>query len=466
MTWTDDVIVALEELGGVAKLSEIYSQIELTTNRNLGPSWQAIVRRTLEESSSDTQSYRGKEDLFYSVDGVGKGNWGLRERKGLDELFSIISDGWHEYLKLKKVDSTNILDRIPTKIVPAILSNLKEIQDRGETYVVKGSGGKGNITEGPHIEIMNGRITTSPQSGYYVVYLFSADMERLYLSLAFGVTAFKEQFGEGVAHRDAMQSSAREARKPINIPENFPAKLMGKLDLIDGPGTVVYDYQFSNIAAIEYDLNDLPDDTALIEDLSSMLDLYEDVLYHHGISLDHDMQSSPKVAPKEMAEPVVTEFKLRKRRKSASKSPSKSGSPRRRLSKAAQETGLKGEKIVLEMEKRRLREVGREDLAEKVKHLAAIGKTPGYDIESRTDDGRPRRIEVKSGVGSISVIDLTRNEKRKAEEYGEQYVIAIVERVNTKPAVQFIVNPAGKSWWGENNPTPLIWQVDLRESID
>ena len=110
--------------------------------------------------------------------------------------------------------------------------------------------------------------------------------------------------------------------------------------------------------------------------------------------------------------------------------------------------------------------MGREDLAEKVEHLAAIGKTPGYDIESRTEDDRPRRIEVKSGVGSISVIDMTRNEKRKAEEYGEQYVIAIVERVNTKPTVQFIVNPAGKPWWGENNPTPLIWQVDLRESID
>ena len=263
-----------------------------------------------------------------------------------------------------------------------------------------------------------------------------------------------------------MQRSAREARKPINIPESFPAKLMGKLDLIEGSRTVVYDYQFSNIAAIEYDLNDLPDDAVLIDNLSSMLDLYEDVLYHHGISLDHDMQSSPKVAPKETTEPVVTEFKLRKRRKSASKSPSKSDSPRRRLSKAAQETGLKGEKLVLEMEKRRLREVGREDLAEKVQHLAAIGKFPCYDIESRTDKDRPRRIEVKSGVGSISVIDLTRNEKRKAEEYGEEYVIAIVERVNTKPTVQFIVNPAGKPWWGENNPTPLIWQVDLRESID
>jgi hypothetical protein len=76
----------------------------------------------------------------------------------------------------------------------------------------------------------------------------------------------------------------------------------------------------------------------------------------------------------------------------------------------------------------------------------------------------PRRIEVKSGVGSKSVFELTRNEKTKAEQYGEEYVIAIVERLYRKPTVEFILNPAGKSWWGKNNPSPLVWEVDLRES--
>ena len=73
---------------------------------------------------------------------------------------------------------------------------------------------------------------------------------------------------------------------------------------------------------------------------------------------------------------------------------------------------------------------------------------------------------MKSGVGSKSVFELTRNEKSKAEELGEQYVIAIVERIYRKPTVEFIVNPAGKSWWGENNPSPMVWEVDLRESVE
>ena len=373
---------------------------------------------------------------------------------GLRELFLKISNGWHTYLPMKKVNA-NPLDEIPKTIVPELIRDLDQVKNRSEKYLVKGSGGKGNITPGPHVEIMNGRITTSPQSGYYVVYLFSADMERLYLSLAFGVTAFKEQFGESKAHHQAMQRSAVKSLERINL---HPEMKTGVLDLISGPGTVVYDYQYSNIAAIEYDLRDLPDDPSLIEDLDSMLDLYEDVLFHHGVSLDQDMQT--EIMPQKKTEVKVVEFALRKRKKGISKP---GVSRKRRLSKSAQKTGNDGEKLVLEIEKDRLRKEGRDDLAEKVEHLAAVGKTPGYDIESFGPDGSRRRIEVKSGIGTKSVFELTRNEKNMAEKYGEEYVIAIVERIYRKPTVEFVVNPAGESWWNENNPSPLIWEVDLRD---
>jgi hypothetical protein len=39
----------------------------------------AIVRRELEYNSSDSESYQGRHDLFYSVKGIGEGVWGLRE---------------------------------------------------------------------------------------------------------------------------------------------------------------------------------------------------------------------------------------------------------------------------------------------------------------------------------------------------------------------------------------------------
>jgi hypothetical protein len=75
-TWKDEVRNALEALGGEAHLSEIYDHIEDTTSRKLAETWRATVRRTLQRYSSDTETFRGDEDLFCRLD---RGYWGLRE---------------------------------------------------------------------------------------------------------------------------------------------------------------------------------------------------------------------------------------------------------------------------------------------------------------------------------------------------------------------------------------------------
>ena len=387
----------------------------------------------------------------------------MQLKDSLREMFAEIANGWKIYVPLKKVNE-NPLDDIPKTHIPNYLKALDLTNTANIEYVIKGSGGKGYITPGPHVEIMNPRITKSPQSGYYVVYLFSADMERLYLSLAFGVTAFKEQFGESRAHHEAMQKSAAKTLQGIDLPDGASA---GVLNLIERSGTVVYDYQFSSIAAIEYDLRDIPTDQTLIDDLGKMLDLYQNVLRKHGTLLDLDMQSEiqSEIAAEDNSQLKVIEFVPRVRRKiSGTRSKVKSSGTRRRLSKSAQEIGLHGELKILEHEKNELINAGRPDLAEKVSHLAAKGETPGYDIRSYNDDGSIRRIEVKSSTGKISVVDLTRNEKNAAEKFGSEYVLAIVQFVyqESKRSVEFIVNPVAKKWWNESNPSPLIWEVDLR----
>lgn len=78
--WIDEVREVYEELGGVAHYSDVYrriierAQIDLSKNNN----WQAAVRRTVEQYSSDSEAYSGGEDHFYSVEGKGRGIWGLR----------------------------------------------------------------------------------------------------------------------------------------------------------------------------------------------------------------------------------------------------------------------------------------------------------------------------------------------------------------------------------------------------
>jgi hypothetical protein len=62
-----------------------------------------------------------------------------------------------------------------------------------------------------------------------------------------------------------------------------------------------------------------------------------------------------------------------------------------------------GEKLVVEHERRILKQAGRLDLASKVRHIAEEeGDGAGYDVLSYFPDGRHRYIEVKTTKGSIS----------------------------------------------------------------
>lgn len=81
-TWLEDVIAALRALGGTAKYADLYAQIESTRVSELPPAWQEIVRRTIQNHSSNSAAFarNGKSrDLFFAVEGIGKGIWGLRD---------------------------------------------------------------------------------------------------------------------------------------------------------------------------------------------------------------------------------------------------------------------------------------------------------------------------------------------------------------------------------------------------
>jgi len=78
-TWTDEVINALQALGGEAYLNEIYMYIKNNASRELTDSYQATIRATLERNSSDSDAFSYGNDIFYMVNGKGQGRWGLRK---------------------------------------------------------------------------------------------------------------------------------------------------------------------------------------------------------------------------------------------------------------------------------------------------------------------------------------------------------------------------------------------------
>jgi hypothetical protein len=75
--WEDDIVVALTNLGGSSSYEKLYSEIE-RIRPDLPPTWQAIIRRRIQDLSSDSVGFKSGADLFFSVEGLGAGVWGLR----------------------------------------------------------------------------------------------------------------------------------------------------------------------------------------------------------------------------------------------------------------------------------------------------------------------------------------------------------------------------------------------------
>lgn len=87
-----------------------------------------------------------------------------------------------------------------------------------------------------------------------------------------------------------------------------------------------------------------------------------------------------------------------------------------------------GEELVIELERAHLTELGRKDLADKIRHVSKTnGDGWGYDILSFdiTEDGvYEKYIEVKATTGNIEKpFDITANEVEMSERYGEHYYI-------------------------------------------
>lgn len=84
-------------------------------------------------------------------------------------------------------------------------------------------------------------------------------------------------------------------------------------------------------------------------------------------------------------------------------------------------------------------------------HRAAVGETPGWDIDYRDAKGLLQRVEVKGTIAAaFASIDLTANEMKAAKEHAAQYWLCLVAECETKqPKIQLIQNPARRIASGE-----------------
>jgi 5-methylcytosine-specific restriction protein A len=122
------------------------------------------------------------------------------------------------------------IDTIITHELPRLIETLVSSLGRDiEKYRIYGSVGQINWTLAyiPWVGLLRRDITTSTERGYYVVLLFSQDMQECFLSLNQGFTQFRKMFGNKIGLKKVSQV-AELAAKTLHVPPGF---VVGALDL-------------------------------------------------------------------------------------------------------------------------------------------------------------------------------------------------------------------------------------------
>tara|TARA_R110000772_G_scaffold49123_1_gene112365 strand:- start:73957 stop:74940 length:984 start_codon:yes stop_codon:yes gene_type:complete len=160
----------------------------------------------------------------------------------------------------------------------------KEAADAVAQYVnatelkITGSPGQGNWADVPWVGIFHRDVTTSATHGYYVVYLFSADLKTVNLSFGQGVTQVRNEFGK-LTNDELLRRSALIRDRLPSFKRYFAE---GPVNL-NGSTQLAKDYEQAVAFLKSYDLDALPDEDVLVADLQRMIDLYRTLVDLGGL---------------------------------------------------------------------------------------------------------------------------------------------------------------------------------------
>jgi hypothetical protein len=137
---------------------------------------------------------------------------------------------------------------------------------------LEGKDGSGSKTEIPWVRVYSKERSPSATTGWYVVYLFSAAGDDVYLSLNQGTTRWT---GAAFAPRDVSELKARVewARPLLAARVATRDALVSEIALKAQKSPLGGGYEAGNVVAIRYPRNAIPDEASLANDLSFMTDL-------------------------------------------------------------------------------------------------------------------------------------------------------------------------------------------------
>ncbi|WP_339226031.1 DUF3578 domain-containing protein [Oceanobacillus sp. FSL K6-2867] len=213
-----------------------------------------------------------------------------------EEIRPLLQQVMNEYLMAKREPiAGHMMGSLVRNSLVSAFGRLNFIPN--DRYEIKGSVGQGNWAAVPWLAIMNKDITTSTQRGYYIVYLFSEDMERLYLTLAQGVTE---------SSRDEMAMINEEIRSNLKIDPDISTDTEIEL----GSSTLAKKYELSAAAYILYE-KELPSEETLQHDLERMINHYEQyIAFNQGkIELTEEEETNKSLSLKDTVDHVYRYIK-------------------------------------------------------------------------------------------------------------------------------------------------------------
>ena len=128
----------------------------------------------------------------------------------------------------------------------------------------------------PWIAFLNRRVTSSTQSGIYVVILISEDLSTIYFALNQGMTDMVEELGQQAAVRTLADQSARFQSQIQDLGER--GIVLGNDIDLKTEGWRAKNYEASTVAYAKFDAGDLPGDERLEEVLEALLRAYDRIV--------------------------------------------------------------------------------------------------------------------------------------------------------------------------------------------
>ena len=165
----------------------------------------------------------------------------------------------------------------------ALLNSRKKLLDYVPIgYHVKKSGVAVNLPVIPWLSILNPELTRTTQAGLYIVYLYSADMKKLFLSMNQGYTRHEEVAEEsgfkGKAKRErscaTLRSEAHDLLIGLEVRGLVPDRNIEVISL-GADGGLPRGYEAGHIVGFEYNFSKFPHEEILQSDLDAMFTIYD-----------------------------------------------------------------------------------------------------------------------------------------------------------------------------------------------